>query len=588
MCFQAATGFGKTPVILSVLLSLKDHVKRRIIWVVRTGTETDRPIEELKVINESKNKGFFGFSFRGKRDMCLLAREKGLKTYEEVSFLCQKEKGRCKYRKKSFFFKPVKPLLYSEILRLGMDEEVCPYFLQRKLLRYADVVSLSYNYIVSPLGWAIRKEAPFHDSFLVVDEAHNLQFAAGNVNSEKISLRTLERARRELDYIEDGVREGFEKVLDRLETGIEKLAGEIVKDDVSFNPADFLDENRVYEGDLELMQRYGGKIRVLRFKRGEAPRSSMHRLGYFWLKALRNAYKKGIAFLSYREKGTMYIEMWDMRSAEILRDKWREFYRCIYCSGTLKPIKAFAETIGLEKYESIVTPPFYNLDNILSIIVRGVSTRGEELNVEMKDLYLEAIEKFLSSIETNAAIFTASYRVQRGLEEGVKRVAAELGRKIFFEHEGMSGDESREILDEFKGSACQGEPSILVGPMSGRFAEGADFPGRELENIFLVGIPFDRLNNRTKLYIEYYKEIYGERRGRYYSYVVPALRRASQALGRALRSKEDKAVLICGDERYLNPSLKSLLPRYIQETALPLSIQFIKEEIERFKSRISN
>ncbi|HDH07127.1 MAG TPA: hypothetical protein ENF87_02035, partial [Thermoproteales archaeon] len=70
---QAATGFGKTPVVLAALLP---YVKAgyKIMWIVRTGNEADRPIEELKFFAEELGLNVFGFSFRGKSDMCLLAR----------------------------------------------------------------------------------------------------------------------------------------------------------------------------------------------------------------------------------------------------------------------------------------------------------------------------------------------------------------------------------------------------------------------------------------------------------------------------------------------------------------------------------
>ncbi|HID16988.1 TPA: hypothetical protein EYP26_01690, partial [Candidatus Bathyarchaeota archaeon] len=87
---------------------------------------------------------------------------------------------------------------------------------------------------------------------------------------------------------------------------------------------------------------------------------------------------------------------------------------------------------------------------------------------------------------------------------------------------------------------------------------------RQLEAVFLVGVPFERPTLKTRLYVEYYQRLYGEEKGRYYAYTVPALRRASQALGRALRSKEDKAVLVLGDERYAR--YLELLPDYVQNT----------------------
>ncbi|KXB06126.1 hypothetical protein AKJ51_04135, partial [candidate division MSBL1 archaeon SCGC-AAA382A20] len=49
ICLDAATGFGKTPIILSVLLMDEWPV----LWTVRTGNETDRPVEELKTVNDA-------------------------------------------------------------------------------------------------------------------------------------------------------------------------------------------------------------------------------------------------------------------------------------------------------------------------------------------------------------------------------------------------------------------------------------------------------------------------------------------------------------------------------------------------------
>lgn len=86
--------------------------------------------------------------------------------------------------------------------------------------------------------------------------------------------------------------------------------------------------------------------------------------------------------------------------------------------------------------------------------------------------------------------------------------------------------------------------------------------------VFLAGIPFDRPTVKTRLYIGYYERLYGEEKGRLYAYVIPALRRASQALGRALRSPRDKAVIVLGDYRYRR--YMPLLPDYVAELARPI------------------
>ncbi len=172
---HAPTGFGKTICTLAPLLKFN----RPIIWAVRTGNETDRVIEELKVIAKRKDMNIFGLSFRGKKDMCLIAR--GINEeidYEEASFLCRVKKKRCKYYKNlknfgrhDFLIKFIKePKLYSEILTFGEENEICPYFLQVSLLPFASVVSLSYNYIFNiGASWVIRSRIKFRESFLVIE-----------------------------------------------------------------------------------------------------------------------------------------------------------------------------------------------------------------------------------------------------------------------------------------------------------------------------------------------------------------------------------------------------------------------------------
>jgi DNA excision repair protein ERCC-2 len=542
ICMDAPTGFGKTAVVLSALLPYP------VIWCVRTGNEADRPIEELKIINERLNKNFFGFSFRGKKDMCLLAREKEYDDVESVTYLCKSKKKECRYYENLQFFKikPEKPLLYSEIIEICRNREVCPYYLQRELLYHADVVSLSYNYIIHPgISWTIRSILPFDECFLVVDEAHNLRLA-GNLNSDEITLNTLKNALKEIDEIGNGELGG---IVSEMLWKVDELREDMLKKGEEERVMDI----RTLEcKHLNLLKKSGELIRQKRLEEGKPPRSSLYHLADFLITSLKNL-AKGVVFIASVEKNNLRIERWDMRSAEILKDKWKLFKGCIFCSGTLKPIKAFSETVGLESWKG---KSFKALTGkCKSLIIKGVSTRGEELDESEAERYVKLIGKFLK-IDANLAIFSASYRIQNKLLPEILKIS---DKQVFAERQGMSGDEGRKLLDEFKAHG-----GVLVATMTGRFAEGTDFPGKELEGIFLIGIPFDRMTLRTQLYLDYYEELYGKEKGYYYAYVVPAMQRASQTLGRALRSKEDKALFVLGDERYGERIYSRLLPDFIQ------------------------
>ncbi len=568
ICIQAPTGFGKTPVVLAALLEETEGSDLRIIWAVRTGNETDRPIEELMAVWKSWGEGPFGLSLRGKRDMCLLARERGIKDYRAVENLCRLKKETCTYyrRVRSFPGLTDRPLTFSELMRMAAEKGMCPYYLQFLALRDAKLVALSYNYILGPAGWAIRRIVPFGKSILVVDEAHNIEGAAMSVNSEKITTTTVERA------IEE-VREYFPEEIDMLDSLRSILAemrrvGQKISEDGIFYPLDLLAAGGLDEEDVASIIKLGAQVQRFRVAEGKAPRSSLHHLGEFLEKCLRLAGEDGVAFIVSRARGDrLEFEVWDMRAREFLSGIWPRFYARIFMSGTLAPIDAFAEAVGLDSCASAQVPSEVDPERVESYITKDLTTRGESLPPDMAEAYVDSVADYLESVPGNVAVFTASYRVQGEILDGVSEACARLGRPLFVEREDMSGDEARRVLEEFKRAAETERPAVLLAPMGGRFSEGADFPGRELVGVYLVGIPFDRMNTRTQLLLEFREKEHGRERGRYLAYVVPALRRASQALGRVIRAHDEPGIFVLGDNRYARAVYFSLLPDFIRETA---------------------
>jgi len=600
ICIHAATGFGKTPVILSGLLPYTDDYT--ILWTVRTGNETDRPIEELKTINRQSNEDFFGFSYRGKRDMCLLAKEKDMGdsvNYSDISFLCKNQGENCPYRQRLEDANPPAmtdgPLLYSEIMDIGKNLEICPYYLQQEFIPLADVISLNYNYVIDEdMSWVIKRKTPFKKCFLVADEAHNLQQAASGLNSDQITLRTLNRSTSELKKLKKHSSKKMFELVDLLKKAIKK-EGKKVNGEDRLETDKFLhrflknwgEDSFEFRLSLEELVSYGTKLRKKQLEEGKKPRSSVYHLGNFWLTVLDKYDKEGVEVLIKNERGTLALEFWDMRSSEILSDRWKKFKGCAFCSGTLKPIRAFATTSGLEEVKSISIGSFYDPEKIVSFIPSDLTTKGKKLSDKMAKKYVESLSEFSEKIDSNVAMFSASYRIQnRIIENGLKNEIRKQGRNFYQEQRGMDGNKARGILEDFKKESNNGGNGFLCATANGRFAEGADFPGEELEGLFIVGIPFDRMGLRTKLYLDYYKKKYGEKKGTYYGYIVPALRRASQALGRVLRSKKDKGVFVCGDRRYGDRRFTRLLPKYIKNNMRQTDHASLGKDIELWGNEV--
>lgn len=570
LVLNAVTGFGKTPLILSALLPKAVDEGRKIIWIVRTGNEIDRPIEELKKIVEKSGLNIFGFSFRGKKDMCLLIKDIGIKgkiDYEDAKYICDMHKSDCIYYKNlpdRVFYQFKEPKLYSQILSECKSLGICPYYFQLKILSQATVVALSYNYILNEsIRWVVDYGLRLRKSFLVVDEAHNLQNVCMSLNSDQVSETGIERALKEAKTFYP---KGSE-VIDFLKHFLSILKSECrgIREDKEFNFKKFV-QDIGYERLLDLIKRIrrlGSMVRMDRFRKNRVPRSSLYHLSEFLEKSIENMNVDGVAFILSRDKkDKVRLEMVDMRVNELLSKVWSLSYRSIFCSGTLNPIDDFAKVIGLENYVGQSFPSIFSEKNAYTLITSYLTTKGEELERDMAKSYLSSIDVFIRSVNENVAVYASSYRIlETLLDMGLGKIVSENGRRLFLEEEGMSGKRGRELLEGFKKCAKSERKGVLCATAFGRFSEGVDFPGKELEGIFLVGIPFERLTTKTKLYIKYFQKVYGRREGKYYAYVLPALKRASQALGRALRSKEDRALFVLGDKRfkkYLN-----LLPDFV-------------------------
>lgn len=580
VCIQASSGFGKTVSILSALLPAAIRENKKIIWIVKTGNETDRPVEELKTINGKTKNSIFGFSYRGKKDMCLLLdafRGSGGFDYADVSFLCKHSLKECRYFKnfeaidKSMLadFLSV-PMLFSEIREFCERRKICPYMLQKEMLKHARLVSINYNYILSEkIGESLSSKIDFADTILVVDEAHNIQQAASNINSSKIFFHALDRVLNEAELFrrEEAYPE-IKKLVKNLEKFLAKKEKSMKEDEEIVEAKEFIESAGSGINDiaslLNSMKEFGNTIKERQMNDGKAPRSSMGHLSDFISHVMKDAKEEGVILVATKSTG-FALEKFDMRCAQLLRERWSLFSSCVFCSGTLNPIDGFCEVAGVENYAEKVLPSPYSKENAEVFITRGLTTKWDSFNKDMAKKYVSAIKAFVRAHSKNLAIFSSSYRIQNELmQSGLKETIDALGRKVFIEAQDSCGSDAKKLMEDFKRSEGKG---VLVATAGGRFAEGADFPGKELEGIFLVGIPFDRISAKTKACIDYYKKLYGSEKGQHYAYVVPAFRRVSQTLGRALRSKDDRAVFVLGDERYSHPRFLRLLPDYIRENA---------------------
>jgi DNA excision repair protein ERCC-2 len=98
-----------------------------------------------------------------------------------------------------------------------------------------------------------------------------------------------------------------------------------------------------------------------------------------------------------------------------------------------------------------------------------------------------------------------------------------------------------------------------------------------------VGVPYAEPTPRVKAQIDYYEKCFPGL-GREYGYVLPAMKKASQAAGRPIRTLDDKGAIVFLDHRFATNYSRSFLPAWVNNgmKTLPDIEGVLAKEIQVF------
>ncbi|WDU84513.1 helicase C-terminal domain-containing protein [Caloramator sp. Dgby_cultured_2] len=94
--------------------------------------------------------------------------------------------------------------------------------------------------------------------------------------------------------------------------------------------------------------------------------------------------------------------------------------------------------------------------------------------------------------------------------------------------------------------------------LGGLFGEGIDLPGEKLIGVCIVGVGLPQINFERNVLKEYFDERIGK--GFEYAYIYPGFNRVMQAVGRLIRTENDRGVALLFDDRFLKRPYNNLIP----------------------------
>ena len=599
---EGSNGLGKTISAISACLPIAIENDLKILYVARTHRQHDRVIEELKAVSRKKNVS--GISLRGRHEMCLnefAAR----RTFDAKSLMevCEmlKSKDKCPFytnmeeHPEDFLHVQQqitsRPCKASEIQKICRKKWLCPYELVKASLSDVNVIALSYLYVFDP---AIRNsflknlDSQLDKVILIVDEAHNLPDTAIEVASGSLSLFVLKQAELEARKFENSEITSFAKLM---RTELETIAANIGREEI-ISPQTLIDIIKK-QGNItkprdffEHMHETGSFIKRSLLAEGKSPRSYIHGMSEFllkWLETLRDESFINVAstYMSREKTPTAKLEIVALDPSKITASVFSSTYSTIVMSGTLQPLEAYARITKLPEntVKRIVPSPFPK-ENMLALVCLGVTTAMGKRVPTMYRTIIKRINEAVQNTPANTGIFTASYSVLNALvAEGLEKT---LSKPLFREHRGMSSKTNEKMVAEFKACAKRGG-AVFLGVQGGRTSEGVDFPSDQMNSVIVVGVPYAEPTPRVKAQIDYYEKCF-PKLGREYGYILPAMKKASQAAGRPIRTLEDRGAIVFMDYRFATNYCRSFLPSWVSNElkTLPDKDKVLAQEVRGF------
>ena len=230
----------------------------------------------------------------------------------------------------------------------------------------------------------------------------------------------------------------------------------------------------------------------------------------------------------------------------------------ILMSGTLYPPAMYADILALPKSLTSKTSyvsPFAG-ERRPVLIARDVTTKYNERSENMWNKMRAHIQALIDGSEGHVAVFSPSYRL---MEEILGEVFFKGVTKVV-ESRDWSKDDIDRVVSKLKNERKIGNRVLLCGVFGARLSEGIDYDDGVLGSVVCIGIPNPPPSVLSNSLKEYISDKFGRQNAWRYTVTQPAINSILQAMGRPIRSIEDRALILLLDNRNDNRTYRECYP----------------------------
>jgi DNA excision repair protein ERCC-2 len=573
---SAPCGVGKSLAsLLAVLPQLNDN---RLIVCFRTRSQLHIYLKEMRALSRNLSV----VSFFSKQDMCPMKARGGV-PYIDFFEECKRMKDNCESSTKPYcrFYRSIlkgkrevdelamecarRILAPEESVDLMSHRGFCAYEALKRVLPRVNVFLGTYHYVFDPkIRESMLKSfgTDLSKVFLIVDEAHNLPTFARELQSDRLTEGTVERALKETEIFEHETLGSIKEYLNVLKEEMFQHAQKTLKSEElrRLNPQQvsdlFLARNGV--SGLEaarMLQEYGEHVKEKRLETGsDRILSYNYRLGSFMESFFKNIDSKYMQLIRKDQGDRVDLEIRCFDGREIVDPVLREARGAILMSGFLSPPTVYRDLMLYESEKARLKefdPPFPQ-KNRLILAAKDVSSEFKKRTETMLEKWKDYVEAISRAIQGNLAVFFTSYGLMHKVASLIRT-----DRRIIIEDQNTKRNE---VIDKLRSKSN----NVLYGVMGAKLSEGMDYPENVLKCVVTVGLPYATWDVYQESLVRYLDQQFPGN-GRSYAYLTPAILRLVQACGRVHRSARDVGCIVILDERVTQPYIKQQLPAYYQK-----------------------
>lgn len=408
---------------------------------------------------------------------------------------------------------------------------------------------------------------------LLIDEAHNLVDRSRSMYSTMISFSQFKEAKKELKTIEN---KDIKKALSKLTTFF-NLFNKIEFTDNEGNNLEYLKLEKLDDQFIEALNDTSDLYKIYSNNHSNI---TFEKADEFFLEAYKfckmyDLIDENFKIYIHKLNDDYEIHIFCLDASEFINSILYKVNSSTLFSATLSPLSYYEKLITNDHFDNelIIDNPF-DKNNLNLIINNKLSLIYQNREKSLNDV-ISNIKTFVLSKLGNYLIFVPSYEYLYKIKKELK---FDEDINLIYQSKKMTNLEKNIFLDKFQSNPQK--TTIGFAVIGGTFAEGIDLVSDRLIGVCIIGIGLPSFDYENSLLKDYYES--KGLNGYNFTYLNPAMNRVMQAVGRLIRSENDRGSVLLIDSRYLYKNYLSLFRKDWDNYKVIKNVDDLKKVLQDF------